>query len=73
VGRWKYKSEHGTFTIHQAHDSRWILALDNDSLGSYHSPQAAADDVYVGVTGCFDWDSDTEVERPEDLSDWRQF
>lgn len=39
---------------------------------SCHSPQAEADNVYMHVTGCYDWDClDGEVDDvPSDLSEW---
>jgi hypothetical protein len=49
---------------------RVALGIDEEPLGSYHTPQAAADDVYTQHTGSHAWDSLTNVRLPRDLSEW---
>jgi hypothetical protein len=67
---WIYRSKIGTFKIIPNRKGRFDLWFDEDVLGSYHSPQMAADDVYTQSTGCFEWDSLDPVMEPADLSEW---
>lgn len=48
------------------------LWLDDELLGSYQSPEAAADDVYVQVTGHHAWDTLKNANPPIDLSGWQR-
>jgi hypothetical protein len=73
MGRWQYSSKHGVFTIYPTPNGRYTLSLDNEALGFYHSPGAAADDVYMGATGAYEWDADDEIERPEGIFKWQEF
>lgn len=73
---YQYKALVGTFIIKPQSNDRWGLWLNDDLLGSYHSPIAAADDVYTQSTGDFDWDTynifDTDilVDIPTDIYEW---
>jgi len=49
---------------------RYWLGIDDKVLGSYHSPIAAADDVYCQATGWYKWDSLEPITSPTDLSEW---
>ncbi len=69
---WFYKTEVGTFNIRKQFDGCWGLWLDDGMLGSYLSPEAAADDVYTQSTGCYEWDSLQSVTEPMDLLDWEE-
>ncbi len=69
---WLYKTFTGTFYIRKQPDKRWGLWVDDELLGSYHSPGAAADDVYTQRTGYHAWDSLSPVSKPCDLSEWEQ-
>lgn len=68
-----YKSPVGTFWI-KPFNGRFLLGIDGEQLGSYHSAVAAADDVYVHVTGCNEWDElDDQVSAaPTDIYEWEQ-
>lgn len=70
---YKYKSPVGIMLIRPL-SGRWGLYIGENLYGSYHSPAAAADDVYTHTTGCDEWDKqDGEIdEGPTDLSDWEQ-
>ncbi len=70
--KYTYRTRVGTFCIRPQPNSpgRWWLCIGDDALGSYHSPEAAADDVYTQSTGHFEWDSLPPVEDPTDLSEW---
>lgn len=68
-----YKSRVGTFYIYPdlSHTGRYLLKISDNICGSYDSPVAAADDVYVHVTGYYPWDRlDGRVDGPTDLSEW---
>lgn len=65
-----YRSDVGTFWIGPDGSGRFRLGIDDERLGSYHSPKAAADDVYSQSTGCSEWDSLLATSEPSDLSEW---
>jgi hypothetical protein len=69
-----YKSLVGTFWIcpEPNNPSRYLLGIDDTALGSYHSSEAAADDVYTQSTGWSDWDMLDPVVEPTDLSKWEK-
>ncbi len=75
MGGWfHYKTSVGTVWIRPQPDAlgRFELGIDNESLGSYHSPVAAADDVYTGHTGWFELDTLDGSILPCDLSEWEK-
>lgn len=52
-------------------NGRYIIKFDNEFCGSYHSPEAAADDVSNFIIGNYEWDKlDGTVSVPSDLSEW---
>ncbi len=65
-----YKTDAGTFWIKQESNGRWTLRLNGEALGSYNSPEQAADDVYMQATGSYEWDSKDEILEPTDLGEW---
>lgn len=67
-----YKTQVGTFGISPdpVNSGRFHLCIDGDALGSYYSPMAAADDVYLQASGYPEWDSLEPVTSPIDLSEW---
>jgi len=69
-----YRTRVGTFWIAQQPGGRgrFLLGIGDEALGSYHSPAAAADDVYCQATGCYEWDALGPVTSPTDLSEWRK-
>lgn len=64
----------GTFWIRPHDFGRWGLFIEKDGetelLGSYHSPEAAADDVYTQHTGWDTWDIPIRHDAPVDLGEW---
>lgn len=71
----RYKSPVGLMQIYyQTTVGRYALQIGDIIYGHYHSAQAAADDVYVHVTGCYDWDRmDGKITNaPTDLSEWER-
>jgi hypothetical protein len=71
---WFHKAEAGTFWIRFVPRGRgiFILGIDGRELGSYFSPEAAADDVYRQETGFTRWDSAEDMQVPTDLSEWKR-
>lgn len=69
---WSYKSKAGTFSIRPLPDGRWGLQIGNEYLGSYISPEQAADDVYMQQTGYYPWDSLPPVSEPCELAEWEK-
>lgn len=68
---WTYHSPIGKMLIQRQKNGRYCLVLNNERYGSWHSPDAAADDVCHHATGCSDWDLlDGQVNPPADLSGW---
>lgn len=72
---WCYNSSVGIMKIYLSSNQRYILEICDEIYGSYHSPQAAADDVYNHATGCYEWDSlDCCVpDVPSGLSEWESY
>lgn len=71
---WVYYSPVGTFSIKQNPDGRYGLFVGYECFGSYSTPVQAADDVYLHVTGCTEWDMlEGKVQgEPAGLSDWEK-
>lgn len=67
---WAYKTNVGTFWIKLDRDNRFTLGVGDEALGSYISPEQAADDVFLCVTGHWPWDKQFTVLNPTDLSEW---
>jgi hypothetical protein len=70
MGYWRFETRFGRFAI--AHvQGRWHAVWENESLGSYHSPEAALDDLVGGHTFTPSSGIDTsECGLPEELSEW---
>ena len=66
-----YNTEFGTFKISKnSYDGRCSLHINDECLGSYQTPQQAADDVFMCATGFDDWDDQICVDNPIDLTEW---
>lgn len=67
-----YKTSIGSFSIRpDPHGpGRWCLYIDDLCLGSYASPEMAADDVYLCATGFYEWDRQETVDHPAELAEW---
>jgi hypothetical protein len=70
--RYIYRSRVGVFYIMPDGEGRWWLGVDGERLGSFHSPQAAADDMSGQHTGYHPWDSLPKISEPTDLSEWEK-
>ena len=69
---WKYNSPIGTFYIKTLPNGRYGLIYKNEIYETSHTPQAAADNVYLHCTGCYDWDQlDCQIlDAPTNLCEW---
>ncbi len=67
-----YDSPAGLFTIqYDFDDNSYILRLDDEILGFYHTPIAAADDVYCQHVGLTKWDnSPLPLDVPTGIDEW---
>ena len=65
-----FQTNLGLFTIKSLEDGRFGLYENTNLLGSYHSAESAADDVYMCATGWNEWDEQESVDEPESLSEW---
>lgn len=68
--KYAFKTAKGTFYIVER-DGRWHVMFEGESLGSYHSARAAADDLSGGHTFSAGPGIDTALLGiPEDISEW---
>ena len=70
---WSFKTSTGLLRIQRLPNSRYGLYLDDELLGSYHSPDGAAEAVYTCSTGYRRWDGDGPVFTPRELREWQYF
>lgn len=68
---YRYASPVGLMYI-KHNNGKFDLIINDVCYGSYQSAVAAADDVYVHVTGCYDWDKldGTIADVPTDIHEW---
>ena len=71
---WVYDSPVGKMVIkYDARDNRLRLMINDTWYGSYQSAVAAADDVSIHVTGCYDQDIlDGQTEGSTDIYEWEK-
>lgn len=54
-------------------EDRWVVLYKEESLGSYHSPEAAASDCHVGALFTpSDGNMFDNYEIPEDIGEWKR-
>ena len=69
---YSFKTKSGTFQIVQRED-RWHAMFKGDSLGSYSTPEKAADDLAGGHTFTPSSGVDTAaLGIPHDLTEWER-
>lgn len=72
---WTYASPVGLMSIWLNDNNRYSLKINDEVYGFYHSAAAAADDVRVFETGCFEWDS-SEAKCcnvvPAHINEWKK-
>lgn len=70
IGYWRHPTAKGTFYIRPI-NNRFQAMLEDESLGSYMTPQQAADDLAGGHTFSPSSGIDTStLGLPSDVSDW---
>lgn len=69
---WIYKSQIGVMKIFQNQNRRYSLEINGTVYGSYHTPNAAAQDVYTHTTDCLQWDvlDGTIHNVPDSIIGW---
>lgn len=69
---WYSQTRAGIFWIRFVPQGRgvFVLGTGHRELGTYLSPEAAADDVYLRRTGLPEWDAAQHADAPADLSEW---
>lgn len=60
----------GVFYIQLLRDARWHIVFDDESLGSYVSPQHALDDLCGGHTASCAAGDTSELGIPDEISSW---
>lgn len=72
TGAYFFPTDVGTFWIRPdpAFPGRVCLGVDEEAIGSYPSPEAAADDFRGRHTGWPAWDSRPDLRAPMDLTGW---
>lgn len=71
---WIYRSPIGNIFIKRLSDGTYGMIYNNVVWEACDTPQAEADNVYMKVTGCSDWDSSDvpSSDIPTDLSEWEK-
>ncbi|MDR3587518.1 MAG: hypothetical protein P4L59_19730 [Desulfosporosinus sp.] len=71
---WVYDSPVGKMIIkYDSKENRYALIINGESLGNYNSAIAAANNVYMHVTGYYEWDIlDGQVDVPHDIYEWEK-
>jgi hypothetical protein len=70
---YSFKTRIGTVAIQPTPSGRWEVLFRGESLGSYSSPQQAAEDASSGSTFSPSNGADlTQLGIPSDLTDWQQ-
>ena len=69
----RYRTRMGTVMI-VARNGRWDVIYNDEALGSYHSPAAAADDVAGGHTFSPSNGIDfADLDIPDGIEEWELF
>ncbi len=70
---YQYRTRAGTVNLVPEAGGRYKVVFGDEDLGSYHSPEAAADDVSGGHTFSPSDGTDLgELEIPGDLGEWEK-
>lgn len=68
---YQYSTRYGIISLVPTRDGRYIVMFQGENLGSYHSPDAAADDVSGGHTSLPSSGVDLgSLNIPCDISEW---
>lgn len=71
---WLYNSPIGPIYIKRLQDGNYGMIYDNVIWEACDTPQIAADNVYMQVTGCDTWDDydSSDIEVPTSLHEWNK-
>ena len=70
---YQFHTRAGTVSLIPEAGGRYKVMFDDENLGSYHSPEAAADDVSGGHTFTpADGTDFGELDIPEDIGEWEK-
>lgn len=70
---WKYSTRRGDFFIVENGQGRFVIIYDDENLGSYHHPDAAADDLAGGHTFTPSNGVDSaDLDIPDSISEWER-
>ena len=50
--------------------NKYLLTINDICYEEHDSPQSAADNVLMHVTGCYEWDVLDDIDAPSDISEW---
>lgn len=68
---WTYQTRHGLWAIARSPDGCWHPMLDDEDLGSYHSPGSALEELVGGYSF---WPGSgvdpSGCALPDELDDW---
>lgn len=69
---WLYRSPIGNIYIVRLDDGSYGMLYKGVVYEASDTPDIEADNVYMQVTGCYEWDmlDTTNVFVPHDLSEW---
>jgi len=70
---WIFETSAGLFSIRHLRDGYFHVFFNDEDLGSYETPELAADDVSGGHTSSISSGIDTaELGISDNLSDWEE-
>lgn len=76
---WHLKTKSGIFWVMKADnvassekDEAFLFGIDDCKLGVYQNLAQVALDVCEQTTGYLDWDCQSRIRAPADISQWKQ-
>ena len=67
---WHLRTKHGTFWLVQDDENKYHLGVNELALGVYDTPDSAIKDVVEQNTGYFNWDSQSKISIPKQITQW---
>lgn len=68
---WHFRTLSGIFWIVQSDEcQKFLLGVDEESLGQYESYQSALDSINAHATGHLAWDARTHMRVPASIEKW---
>ena len=72
MGMFWFRTRVGTFRIAQSTDGRWHPWFEDEDLGSYHSAQAACEDLAGGHTFWPSCGDPSRLGLPSEIGEWNR-